>query len=495
MLLGALQRSWLASPLWLDEAQTLAIAERPLPQLFEALRRDGAPPLYYVLLHGWLEVFGTSDVAARSFSTLASLLAIPVGWLMARRVTGSRRDATVFAVVLAVNPWVIRYSGEVRMYALVQLLVELGVLSAYLLIDRRGSRRGEAVGFTAVALVTAALLLTHYWALFLGAAAALWCLRRARRPGDRRVALLGLGALAAGALLFLPWLPTMLHQAAHTGAPWAATNDIGVIAALPVEWFGGQAPVGRTMALLVWPLVLLGVLGRRGGPGSVIVELKRREDNTARIIGGIALTALLLAYAVSAVSGGAVVPRYTAIVVPLALLLLTRGLRVLPGRYGMAALAVIAVAGLLAGLTVVRSTKSQSGEIATALNAQAQPGDLIVYCPDQLAPAISRQLEVDGLESLTRPTQRDPRLVDWTDYVERLEREPQMPILDAAARATEQGRAVWLVTIQGVYITHAVDCPSLSDALVDRLGTPRRVVEPVDDIFERAELLRFVPRP
>src|SRR5215204_2855486 len=39
-------------PLWLDEAQSVAIARRSLPGLVDALREDGAPPVYYVALHG-----------------------------------------------------------------------------------------------------------------------------------------------------------------------------------------------------------------------------------------------------------------------------------------------------------------------------------------------------------------------------------------------------------------------------------------------------------
>src|SRR5437764_15235698 len=50
-------------PLWLDEAQSLAIAQRPLSHLADALRHDGAPPLYYALLHGWIQLFGTSTFA------------------------------------------------------------------------------------------------------------------------------------------------------------------------------------------------------------------------------------------------------------------------------------------------------------------------------------------------------------------------------------------------------------------------------------------------
>ncbi|MDQ6911086.1 MAG: hypothetical protein M3Z84_09955, partial [Actinomycetota bacterium] len=40
------------SHLWLDEALSVNIASLPLGDIPGALRHDGAPPLYYLLLHG-----------------------------------------------------------------------------------------------------------------------------------------------------------------------------------------------------------------------------------------------------------------------------------------------------------------------------------------------------------------------------------------------------------------------------------------------------------
>jgi hypothetical protein len=72
--------------MWLDEAQTAAIADRPFGDVFDALRVDGAPPLYYVLLHGWIQLFGASDAAVRALSSLFSLLALPVGYVVGTRL-------------------------------------------------------------------------------------------------------------------------------------------------------------------------------------------------------------------------------------------------------------------------------------------------------------------------------------------------------------------------------------------------------------------------
>ena len=74
--------AWPRPALWLDEAQSVAIAHRSLPGIVDALRADGAPPIYYVVLHVWMSVFGTGDTAVRSLSITGS-------WTRVRRCSAS----------------------------------------------------------------------------------------------------------------------------------------------------------------------------------------------------------------------------------------------------------------------------------------------------------------------------------------------------------------------------------------------------------------------
>ena len=74
------------SHLWLDEALSVNIARLPFGRLRAALRQDGSPPLYYLLLHGWIRVFGTTDVAVRALSGVIAVLTLPVAWLCGRRI-------------------------------------------------------------------------------------------------------------------------------------------------------------------------------------------------------------------------------------------------------------------------------------------------------------------------------------------------------------------------------------------------------------------------
>jgi hypothetical protein len=372
------------------------------------------------------------------------------------------------------------------MYSLVVLLVLLGALAAEWLRARPGPLPAIAVG-----AVTAALLYTHYWAMFLLVTIGAFVLVRAwLRPAGRRAARLQLIAMAGGGVLFLPWVPTLLYQTDHTAAPWAGRPDIGFLAALPPDWSGGDGPAGRTLALLVVPLILLAVFGRRR-PGATAVVLDRPEGPAARLA-VIAGATLLVALGVCMATDGAAVSRYTAVVVPLVLLLIAFGIRTLPPAPALGVLVAVVVLGLLGSLTQATTPHSQADRVADVLNAEAKPGDLIVYCPDQLAPGVEARLTVTGLDRLTLPQQANPAVVDWTDYEARIAALRPKVLADGIAdylHATADA-TVWFVSGEG-YRTHARICPALHTRLADALGPPVQVLTRDGRGYEKASLERF----
>ena len=177
---GLLLRFWTRSGLWLDEALTVDIARLPLGQIPNALKHDGAPPLYYYLLHFWIVLFGQSNDAVRSLSGVIAVITLPVGWLCGKRL-GGRAVAWTTLVLLASAPFAVYYATESRMYALVILLTGCGFLALGRAVDR--PRPGNLI---AVAVVAAALLYTQYWAIYLVAMVGIWLVVsviRTRRHG------------------------------------------------------------------------------------------------------------------------------------------------------------------------------------------------------------------------------------------------------------------------------------------------------------------------
>ena len=85
---GVVLRFVTPSALWLDEALTVNIARLPLHEIPSHLKQDGAPPLFYYLLHFWMLLFGQSDVATRSLSGIIGVATIPVAFFVGRRLGG-----------------------------------------------------------------------------------------------------------------------------------------------------------------------------------------------------------------------------------------------------------------------------------------------------------------------------------------------------------------------------------------------------------------------
>lgn len=395
------------SALWLDEAQTVTIASRPLAGIPPALRLDGAPPLFYLLLHGWMRVVGTSPTAVRSLSGLFGVAALPVVWLVARR-HANVTVAWIATLVLAVSPFAIYYSTEARMYSLVVLLVLLGDLTVGRMLDQPTWRRGLPV-----ALLSGALLLTHYWSPFLLVAVGLGLLLLARRPDRRRAALRTLVALAVGGVLFLPWLPTFLFQLRHTGTPWAQPVTPAGIKGAMTDWGAAGGNTGAAVGIIVFALLALGLFARSAGDR---VELAGSVRPDARRLAWPMFMTLAIAVVAGRVAGGGFADRYTSVAFPFFVVIVALGLTALPRRSQPVVLTVFVLLALTNATPVQALThKTQGAVVAADLDAHARPGDLVVYCPDQLGPAVSRLTHTAAGQEVY-PTGGDPQLVDWVDY-------------------------------------------------------------------------------
>jgi hypothetical protein len=396
----------LGAGFWIDEGLSVGIADRPLGDIPSVLRQDGSPPLYYVLLHFWIALAGRSEESVHGLSVVFSALCVPVAFWAGWTLFG-RRTAWVAALLAAVNPFLTQYAQEGRMYALLALLGLVSTtcwLLAFTPPDdgREGVRTAPAIGF---AVAFAAMLYTHNWALFLGTASgAAWLLLLWRAgPGERR-RLLRTGALAYGGvlLLYAPWIPNTLYQAAHTGAPWSKAPSLAAFASVPARIYGEVAEVAVLLAA-----------------GSGVLTLLRGRDARSRAIVALAVMGVLtfvLAWLGSQVSP-AWANRYLAAGVAPLLLLAAAGFAS-AGRLGLAGLALVAVLWAIDGAP---AEKSNVRAVAESIAPSLRPGDLVVASQPEQVPALAYYLPA-GLRyaTLTGPV-RDTGVTDWRDGVERLE--------------------------------------------------------------------------
>lgn len=89
--------------IWLDEAFSALISHLPPEQILFHTARDVHPPLYYLILHYWMQGFGDAPLALRSFSVCAGVATVGIGMLLARQLA-SWRAAVIAGLLLAFFP-------------------------------------------------------------------------------------------------------------------------------------------------------------------------------------------------------------------------------------------------------------------------------------------------------------------------------------------------------------------------------------------------------
>jgi mannosyltransferase len=118
--------------LWRDEVDAIRFSNWPLPELVAGLFQEGHNgPLFFLGLRFWRNVTGNSEFALRYPSALLGALAVPLGFVLARRFGFSRRVALLLGLLLATSPYLVWYGQEAKMYALLLALVALAFI-AYL---------------------------------------------------------------------------------------------------------------------------------------------------------------------------------------------------------------------------------------------------------------------------------------------------------------------------------------------------------------------------
>jgi len=495
VVVGVVVRFTANSHLWLDETLSVNIARLPLSRLPEALRHDGAPPLYYVVLHGWMEVFGTGTIAVRALSGLFAVAALPFMWVAGRRL-GGRRMAAVALVVLAASPFAVRYGTEARMYSLMTLLALLGWLALDDLLQRFSWPRAVAV-----AVLTGLLVLTHYWSLYLLAVAATVVGVRAVRgrsprsdgrsgpgTGEARRALV---AMAVGGLAFLPWMPSFMYQLHHTGTPWAGRPDVRILFDTVFQFTGGFWDPGFILGILAWLLIVVALFGRPLDGARIELDLRTRPDS--RMLAIVAFGTLAVAYVAGVAGQSGFAVRYAAVLFPFVVLLIALGATRFTNPWVFrGVVATCLVLGFIAISPNVFGDRTTAANVASELRARARPGDVVAYCPDQVGPSVSRMLGDRGLVQLTFPAGGSPDRVDWVDYAQRNKVARTAPFAQMLLDRAGPDHDVWLVWSPG-YQTFGTKCTALGDRLQAARPDMTRVMTIRTEYFEHPGLIRYRP--
>jgi mannosyltransferase len=363
-----------------DEAVSIQIAALPLRRFVDTIFIDEPfSGFYYVLLRGWVALWGSGEAAVRSLSAILVAGAIPPLFLAGRWLAGTRGG--LFTILLALsNAFLLRYAQNGRAYALAYLLV--AVSTALVIHAVRHPSRGAWVTYAVVAALAA---YAHFFAAFVLIAQLGWAVgaSRSRRPAS----------LAAGAI-GLALLPLAFAIAGGPSRGWITAispeSVLGVVFGLAGA--GSAAPSRLLPAAyaigLVVAVVSLGAAWRDW----------RRAPPAELMLAGCVLVPLAGSIAIS-IFKPILVSRYLIVVEPALIILVAAGFaRLRPLLLGMALTAVTLVLASSQAVAWYRaSTYPDLRRVATQVLAGSQPDDAVLLFPPGAFKSLALEYYVERL--------------------------------------------------------------------------------------------------
>jgi len=242
----------------LDEANSVLIAGHNAGRIFQYLRNDNNLPLYYLLLHAWTRIAGTSESAVHLLSVIFYLLGAATTYLLGLEVSGSRRSAVYSGFFYLVSLQAIHQAQKARMYSLLGFVAALSTLFFFRVLWRKTSAGSDWLLYV---LIHAIGTFIHVWYFFVLLAHAVCGL--IFKPGKWRSLAT---ALVASVLPFVVlWARFVPHQAEIGAVDWMPALHLSSFLTVFTEFYGGTK-WGLFSLLAVFGICIAGFKARAQEP-------------------------------------------------------------------------------------------------------------------------------------------------------------------------------------------------------------------------------------
>lgn len=233
----------------MDEPFTLFFAQGDLTFIFGMLPGENNPPLFFLLLHFWIDLFGISPLSVRFLPALFSALTAIMLFVMGRRFFSISTGITAAAIFLF-SDFHQLFAHEARVYSLFALLT---VVSMYLFmsVPSSTSRRNVIL----LLIVTNILLVySHFFGFFI---LFIQLISTAFIPLFRRQILKTIIIAHSVTLLgFVPYLPILLQRFSNTTASGTWVEPVVFTDLYTMLWRYLNAPVVTVVAISILGLSL-----------------------------------------------------------------------------------------------------------------------------------------------------------------------------------------------------------------------------------------------
>lgn len=262
-----------ATPVLPDEAFSWCVASRPVGDLLRRIAADTHPPGYFLLLKGWVMLFGHSPIALRAPSVICGALSVAFAYLLVSQaaddeITG-KFAALLCGALIAIHPSFVEIGRLARMYSGGVLLT---IVSSWLLL--RALNKPVLIRWIAFSASSTVLLYLHFFAVFTVAGQFLFAmgpLARGSCAKDRVLPIRTIVSFCIPIMCFAPWFWAMCAQIARVSDGfWLAHPTLpAVIDALFLSIAGCRA------AHAFGAVSVLAVAG-----GALVLAIRRRKRAT-----------------------------------------------------------------------------------------------------------------------------------------------------------------------------------------------------------------------
>ena len=361
--------------IWHDEGYTTMIINLPPSEIIQTTISDVHPPLYYLLLHYWQAVFGSSVVSLRGFSVACGVAIVVLMYFLLRRLF-SENVARLGTLFVALGPFLVRYSQEARMYALATLIA---VGATYVFVRALSSKHRSYIWWILYGILIALGLYTQYFLALLVPVHLIYAwfslgggkqglAKLFRLPGLWLSGLVGL-------ILFSPWIPSMFAQVTRVSDGFWIP---------PISWFD----IPNTLSMfMVYDDTLTRWLGVTFTFGlvalAVYLAVKRPKQRSAiwLLISWLMLPMIIIA--LLSLKSPVFYDRYFSFSAPafyaLLAVIIVYSAPKIKQTWAKALIIPVIIATLAVGVgNVYGSASHRMGDVADVVNTEYQTGDEIV---------------------------------------------------------------------------------------------------------------------
>jgi mannosyltransferase len=233
--------------IWFDEAASIYSAKRPIiDMIWDCVLWQRNPPLHFVTLKIWMNLFGDSEVAIRTLSAIFGIASLPLIYLVGKQLFNTR-VGILASFFLSISAYAIYYSQESRAYAMLVFFTILSFIFFIRIVKYESTNKWY---FIAYFVTNTLLVYTHYFGLFVVASQLFYFILVSKYQNINK-RFFWYAQIATG-IAFLPWAEEFLRKSVPNSVSWDSPTVTNLVSTL--ESYSGWGDVSN------WLLVIFGCL-------------------------------------------------------------------------------------------------------------------------------------------------------------------------------------------------------------------------------------------